>query len=495
MLHHAWGSSTLGGSLWRWRALARPGAGHALTVALIAAVALQGCRPERPKAASRPQLDSLPTPPPLAVSRFNVPLVYDYSEILAMVERIVPRKFGSIDSVHMAGNDPNRHYAYEATRGPFTTFVRDNNVHLRATLAYAARGYFKPRIGPTIGAGCGGDSTAERPRVTVELVTPLTLTPNWHLSSHARIASLTPASTSDRDRCTVSIIHYDVTQRVMDAARSALTDQLPRIDREIDNVNLTDKFQDWWRLLNKPIQLTDSVWLLLRPEQLRMGDVSGTGRDLIVHAGLDARPKIVTGPEPTDSALALPPLGRDTVDDGFHIILGSTIGYPTASRTITDALKGRSVTEAGHTVTLREARVSPLPHGQLAFEVAFTGDANGTLLFVGTPTYDRNKGELTVPNLDYDLSTDSNLIAAYAWLKSDALRSLFRDRARLPVKPLLDTGRSLLSNGLNRKLGDAVTLSAQVDSVDVAGIYVTGPGIVIRAVATGNAGLKVKQSQ
>jgi hypothetical protein len=436
----------------------------------------------------------LPTPPPLALSHFNVPLIYDYTPVLALVERVVPTKFGSIDSVHMVGDDENRHYAYEARRGPFTTFVRNGEVHLRATLSYAARGYFKPRFGPTIGAGCGGSLPGERPRVTVELVTPLALTPDWHLTSHARIARLEPASTSDRDRCTVGIIHYDVTQRVVDAARSALTDQLPKIDRKIAGVDLTDRFKEWWALLNHPIQLTDQLWLMLHPDRLRMGSMSGSGTDLIVDAGLDARPRIVPGAEPHDSVPALPPLAKDTAASGFNITLGASIDYPTASKTISDALNGKSITEAGRTVTVRAAKVSPLPRGQLSLAMTFTGDANGTLVFVGTPEYDRRLGELTVPNLDYDLNTDSKLITAYAWLKSDALRSLFRDKARFPVQPLLDKGKSLLTDGLNRKLGDAVTLSARVDSVDVAGIYVTAHGIVVRAVATGNAGVQVAQA-
>ena len=465
-----------------------------LAVFLLAALPLvQACRREQPVTVAGTRLDSLPTPPPLPLSRFNVPLVYDYTPVLAVVERAVPRKFGAIDSVHMVGTDPNRHYAYEAVRGPFTTFVRDNEVHLRATLSYAARGYFKPRFGPTIGAGCGGDSPAERPRVTVELVTPLTLTPEWHLSSHARIGRLAPTSSADRDRCTVSIIRYDVTQRVIAAARDALNSHLPDIDRKISRVDLTDRFQEWWGLLNKPIQLTDNVWLLLGPERLRMGNVSGSGTDLIVDAGLDARPTIVTGAEPHPKPPPLPPIARDTNATGFHIVLGGLINYSDASRTITDALKGKSVTEAGRTVTVRSARVSPLPHGQLSFAVAFTGDANGTLVFVGKPIYDRHAGQLRVPDLDYDLTTDSDLISAYSWLRSDALRELFREKARLPADLLITKGRSLLSDGLNRKLGDAVTLSAHVDSVDVAGIYVTASGIVIRAVATGNAGMDVRE--
>ena len=461
---------------------------------LLAPVLMAGCRESRPPlTVANAQLDSLPTPPPLPVSHFNVPLIYDYAPILALVERTVPLTFGSLDDVRMVGDDPNRHYAFEARRGPFTTFVRDGEVHLRATLSYAAKGFFKPRFGPTIGAGCGGDAPSERPRVVVELATPLQLTPDWHLSSNSRIVKLAPASTTERDRCTVSIIRYDVTQRVVDAANTALASQLPGIDRKIEKVDLTERFRDWWNLLNRPIRLADNVWLLLGPERLRMGNVSGAAGNLVVDAGLDARPSVIYGAEPAVTTAPLPPLGKDTLANGFNIVLGSTIEYAAASRTITDALAGKPITEAGRTVTVSSARVTPLPHGRLAVAMTFTGDANGTLVFAGTPEYDRAAGQLSVPNLDYDLTSDSQLIAAYAWLKSDALRELFREKARIPVQPLLDKGRALLDEGLNRNLGDAVTLSANIDSVDVAGIFVTAPGVVVRAVATGRAGMRVAQ--
>lgn len=469
-----------------------------LGIALIlgAAISLtQACRPERAATSDVAHLDSLPTPPPLALSRFNIPLSYDYTPILEMVERVVPKRFGSLDSVKMVGSDENRHYAYEASRGPFTSFVRDNEVHLRATLTYAARGYFKPRFGPTIGAGCGGDTPAERPRITVELVTPLTIASDWHLDSHARIATLAPATDTDRDRCTVSLIRYDVTDRVVSAARSALRKQLPEIDQKIDSVDLTSRFTDWWALLNRPIQLTDSVWLLLNPDRLRLGGVRQgvTPQTFIVDAGLDAHPRIITGPQPQIAAMPLPPLGRDTASNGFRVVLGGTIDYATASRSVAVALRGKSITEASRTVTVRDASVSPLPHGQLAVAITFDGDANGSLVFIGTPHYDREAGELSVPNLDYDLTTDNTLISAYTWLKSDALRALFRDKARIPVQPLLTAGKSLLTDGMNRKLGDAVSLSAKIDSVDVVGIYVAKQGIVVRAIAIGNAGMQVQQ--
>lgn len=462
----------------------------------LAAVALLACAACHKDAAvvtvNSDVLAAAPAPPPLPLSSFNAPVQYDFTPILDIVERVVPQSFGSLDSIHAVGGDRSKQYAYQATRGPFTAYASGPLLHLRSTVSYTARGYYKPPIGPTLSAGCGQDG--ERPRIVIDLETPITLTDNWHLKSHARLASLVPASTSDRDRCMVTIIHYDVTDQVIGAARSALTSHLTDIDRKISNVDLTHQFTEWWGILNRPIQLTDGVWLLLHPERLRVGDVSGTGHVLTVQAGLDARPRVVTGAsQPQTDTIPLPPLSRDRSSGGFHVLLGGNVDYATATRAVTDALAGKAVTEAGRTVTVQSVTVSPAAAGRLALAVAFTGDAHGVLLFVGTPKYDVARGVLTVPDLDYDIATDNDLINAYAWLKSDALRSLFREKATVPVDPILDRGRALLTDGLNRKIGDAVTLSATVDSVGVIGLFVTRPGVVVRAEATGHAAMSVRQ--
>ncbi len=84
-------------------------------------------------------------------------------------------------------------------------------------------------------------------------------------------------------------------------------------------------------------------------------------------------------------------------------------------------------------------------------------------------------------------------MSAYAWLRSDELRATIREKARVPIDPALAKGRELLLSGLNRKLGDAVTLSATVDSVAVKGLFVTRDALVARAEATGQARVAVKQ--
>ena len=449
------------------------------------------CSREAPSTKSAPP--DLGAPPPSApeLSRFSVPLEYDVTAVLRLVDQVVPTTFGSMDSVRTVNGDERKHYAFEATRGPFTAFATGREMHLRATFAYRARGYFKPRFAPTLSAGCGSEK--EQPRIVVELATPLSLTSDWHLVSHARLVTIRPATTEGRDRCDVGILHTDVTDRVIGAARSALEAKLPDIDRKVGTVDLTGRVTEWWGLLRRPIRLTDSVWLALQPEQLRMGKVRGEARVLTVPVTLDARPRIVTGQEPSISLAPLPPLAKDTVTDGFRIQMDGVVDYATATRAVTSALAGRRFTRAGRTVAVDSVTVLPASRGRLLLAIAFAGDASGRLQLIGTPRYQPAAGLVDVPDLDFDLDTDSRLVSGYAWLRSDELRATIRERARVPVQPALDKGRELLLSGLNRKLGDAVTMSATVDSVAVKGLYVTRDALVVRAEATGQARFTVKQ--
>ena len=437
-----------------------------------------------------------PVAPAAPVSRFAVPLDYDVTAVLGIVERVVPKTFGSLDDVHQIGDDARKHYAFSAMRAPFVATIDGAEVHLRTTLAYAARGFFRTPLGATLRAGCGADDDpAKRPHVVVELVTPLTLSPNWHLRSTARLARLAAASTAPTDRCRVGIINYDITDRVIDAARQGLTSQLPNIDRKVAGVDLTGQATGWWRALNRPIRLTDGVWLLLGPQTLRVGRVGGSGHILTVDAGLDAFPKIVTGVEPQVAESPLPPLAHNVKSTGFEVLLEGAVDYATASRAVTNAVRGRSVTQAGHTITIGAVEAAPADSGRVALTVAFTGDAHGTLRLVGTPRLDSARAQADVPDLDYDLHTDSRLIDAVVWLRSDALRQLFRDRARVPLAPALDRGRELLLSGLNRTIADVLTLSATVDTVSVHGLYVTQAGLVVQAGASGHARASVRQKR
>ena len=454
-------------------------------------VLVLGCVREAPSILPEPP-EVAPAPAPARVSRLSVPLEYDFSSVLRLVDSIVPHTFGSMDEVKQMGDNDHRHYAFVATRGPFSAFADGNLLHLRATLTYEARGYVKPVIGPTMSAGCGGGT--DGPRLVVELATPLSLRDDWHLSSHARVVNVEAASAAARDHCDVSILHKDVTPQIVDAARSALIDKLPMIDRKIGSVDLTSHVTDWWGMLTQPIQLAPDAWLILSPQRLSVGRMRGRSKILTVPVSLDARPMIVTGRvQPVVAVTAIPPLGRDSASDGYHVVMDGVVDYGTASRELTAALGARTFTQSGHTIGISSVTLVPQPKGKLAVGVVFTGDATGTVHLRGTPRIDHAHDQIVVPDLDFDLQTDDALLKSYAWLKSDAMRKELRSRARISAAPALARGRAMLLEGLNRKIGDALTMTATVDSVGVLGLFVTRDGLVVRAEAHGQAFVSVRQ--
>jgi Domain of unknown function (DUF4403) len=431
-----------------------------------------------------------PSPPPR--SRFSVPLKYDFAAILRIVERSVPVTIGSMDSVHEVANDSRRHYAYVATRSPFIAFADGDSLHLVSTIEYSARGYYKPIVGPTISAGCGGGE--QKPRLAIELTTPISVSPSWRLVSHVKIARAEPMSLLPRDHCDVSILHRDVTERVVAAAREGLTQHVGDIDRRIAEVDLRSHAEGWWRLLSKPIHISSDVWLVLGPERLRMGHVRGQGSVLTVPVSLDARPEIITSAgRPSVSAPPLPDLGHDSIGAGFHIVMDGVIDYVAASQGVTRILAGTPVTTAGRTIRIGAVSVQPAAGGKLSLGVSFAGDANGTLHLIGTPSYDRRLRQVSVPDVDFDLITDNQLLSAYAWLKSDVLRGTLRRNAHWSAALAIDRARELLRQGLNRRIGDAMTLSAKIDSVSVTALYVTRDGLIVRGEAVGSAGVSVTQ--
>src|SRR5690349_21369853 len=94
-------------------------------------VAFAACHRETTSVTTNMIEEAAPPPPPAERSRFSVPLEYDFTAVLGIVERVVPPSFGSMDSVRQVGDDTRRHYAFQADRGPFIAFAEGRLLHLR----------------------------------------------------------------------------------------------------------------------------------------------------------------------------------------------------------------------------------------------------------------------------------------------------------------------------------------------------------------------------
>ena len=442
---------------------------------------------DAPPPAMTADVDTLP---PLPTSTLDIPLTYDLSPVVEALERAVPKKFGNIAERRQLSNK-RMHVAFEAVRAPFTVSLDGQTANLTAVINYQGKGWYDAPLAPEVSGSCGIGQ--DRPRARIQIATVLRITPEWKLRGRTRVGNVTPYSTSLRDQCRVTVFNIDVTGRVIDAARSAVEGKRSLIDQKIAALDIRPRFENWWHLLQRPIPLTDSVWLQINPSAVRMGESVGTRRTLVTALGFSASPRVVTGPRPSTVETPLPPLYPAAVGDGLHILLDGVIGYDVATRLLEQQLRGKKIDRAGQTLEVSEVRLFGIGGGKLALELRFKGAAQGRVYFVGTPRYDAATNELFVPDLDYDVGSVNLLVSGLEWMKHDDVREFFRGRARWPVGDVMQKGREQLAKGLNRDLAPGVRLSAEVKTVQGIAVNAQRKAILLRAQADANARLTVKQ--
>jgi hypothetical protein len=434
--------------------------------------------------------DSLPALPPSLV---DAPITYDLSPAIATLESAIPTKFGDINARRRSGTNRRVNTAFAAERQPFQVRFEGSTVRVGTVLEYQGKGWYSVPLGADLFGSCG--MGVDRPRVVVEIATTLRITPDWRLRGKSEITRVAPFSAERRDQCKVTVFKIDVTDRVMGAATTALDKQLAAIDQKIAGIDVRAPVERWWKILQRPIRLSDSVWLLLQPREVHLGPIAGSGRMLSLDVGLTGEPRVITGPRPPDGAAALPQLEREKGkhEQALHVLIEGELGYDLANGMLRKNLVGKRIRRGARWITIREAQLSGIGGGRVALAVRFDGAASGIVYLVGTPRYDPDTRQVFVPDLAYDVSSADLLVRGLEWMRRGDVQNLLRTRARFPVADLVEQARVRLERGMNRSLGQNATLVAQVATGDVLDVRATARGILVRASADGSARLEVNR--
>jgi len=426
---------------------------------------------------------ALPVPPGLIVA----PLSLDIAGPIAALEQEVPKRFGDIERRIPLTGSKRRSFAFEVRREPFAVSFSGDTVFLSAVIHYKGRGWYDPPIGPTINGECG--TSGEPPRARLVLRAVPQLSEDWHLRIRPRLVGVNALSKTERDQCEVSFLHLDVTERVLDGAGQALRKMLPSVERKIARLDVRTPLEKIWWDLQQPIRLTDSLWLVLRPEAVHLGGVRGSRETVAAEVGVVAAPRIVTGSRPEVPTIPLPPLGPMVADEGFSLVVEGAFDYAVMSAGLTKRLAGKKVKAAGGRLVVKRVTVYGIDAGRLALGLDFTGSANGRIWFIGEPSYDPASGMLSVPDLDFDAQSSNMLVKGAAWLKATTIRQYLRDQAKVPAGELLRRVEGMAVKEMNRSLAPGVWLSASIERSEPAGILVREKILVIRVRARGRARL------
>ena len=435
-------------------------------------------------------VDSLPSLPPSLV---DSPITYDLTPALATLEAAVPRKFGDIEARKRSTTNRRVSTAFAAERDSFHVRFDGTTVRVSTVLEYQGKGWYGAPLGADLFGSCG--MGVARPRAVVEIATTFRITPEWRVRGRSELIRVAPFSDDKRDQCKVTVFKIDVTDRVVTAARTELDKRLTLLDRQIATIDLRSSMERWWGVLQRPIRLADSVWLLLQPRAVHLGPITASGRTISLDVGLTGEPRVVAGPRPPDGAAPLPPLEREKAkhDQALHVLLEGELSYDIANGILQKNVVGKRIRRGARWITIRDARLSGIGGGRVALAIKFDGAASGIVYLVGTPRFDPDTRQLYVPDLAYDVSSSDLLVRGLEWMRRGDVQDVLRTRARFPVADLVEQARQRLERGMNRSLGQNAKLVSQIATGDVLAVRAVPGGILVRASANGTARLEVNR--
>ena len=428
--------------------------------------------------------DSLP---PVPTSYLDVPVRYHLGPALRWLESEVPARFGDLEERKPIAGNKRLHYAYAAERSPFRLEVEGRTALLQADVKYRAKAWYNPPVLPEISAKCGKEGEEPRARLTVE--TTVQLTSAWTLVPRSR-AIVAPLSNPDRDRCKITFLRRDVTDKVMEGAREALQQDLNEFDAKIAAFDLPHESQRLWNVLGSPLKLTDSLWLVINPSTVRIGMLKMHGDTLVTTIGLSANPRVSGGARPTTVPPPMPaPEDSTSRPPVLHLLTEGRLPYDVGSSILTKELRGTVIKVAQQRLLLDSLHLIGVGDGRVAVGLAVHGAARGVLYAVGHPAYDTATAELYMPDLEYDVGTKNLLTGALAWLGGGQIEDFLRTRVRIKLGPVLAEGRDLLEKNLNRDLADGVHLTMDVKSGRVLSVRAAPAALLVRAIASGQGEL------
>lgn len=435
-------------------------------------------------------VDSLPVLPPSLV---DAPITYDLTPAIATLEASVPTKFGDIEARKRSATNRRVSTAFAAERQPFQVTLDGTTVRVGTVLEYQGKGWYGAPLGADLFGSCG--MGVARPRAVIEIATTFRITSEWRLRSKSAITRVAPFSDEKRDQCKVTVFKIDVTDRVVTAARSELDKRLTQLDEKIATIDVRSSLERWWLVLQKPIRLSDSVWLLIQPRAVHLGPITGSARMVSLDVGLTGEPRVVVGPRPPEGTAPLPALQREREkhDQSLHVLLEGQLSYELANGILQKNVVGKRIRRGARWITIRDARLSGIGGGRVALSIRFDGAATGTVYLVGTPRFDPETRQLFVPDLAYDVSSADLLVQGLEWMRRGDVQNLLRTRARFPVADLVEQARQRLERGMNRSLGQNAKLVTQIATGDVLEVRAVPGGILVRAGANGTARLEVNR--
>jgi hypothetical protein len=427
--------------------------------------------------------------PPIEPSEIDLPITYSLQDAFAQAENAIPLRHDAWDAWTFTEVDGVWAYEYSFWRDPLGLALNGNSLSL------SLHGYYKARGGRRVGGhvvtlGSCGDGEPPR-EITAGIATTFSFSPTWKLESKTALVG----AINYPNQCDVTLLNFNVTHYIQDAVNPQIGSIPSAIDAKVSQYDIRPAAQTVWSDIQQPVKISESAWLLLSPELVRLGSLNGSGSSLNISVGMQAHPKIFIGNKPSPTTNPFPNLQSSLPASGFHIALEGQLSLDDASSALRKQLVSRRYPFGNRYVTITDARVYGNGN-QMVVQLGINGTVKGTLYFTGTPVFTSATGStpdvITVPDLDFSISTKNVLAKVANWLNHEGFRQSIAAEAKWPLTASVNEAKTQLQSALNQPIGTRAVLTGSLKALRPIGFYSTPTMLIARVCADGTAILSIK---
>jgi len=329
--------------------------------------------------------------------------------------------------------------------------------------------------------------------IVVSFTSKLKVQPDWKFTTQTIPSGFVFESTPKLD---FGIVSIPITTIVEPIVKEQLTDVTKTIDKKVAaSFDFSKQIDSVWQVMHEPhlIDSSYNTWLKMTPSEVFLSPIKGNNERIKFVVGFKGLFEIIIGSKPQDIHYSKLPLIEysDKPEKDFNFFIESFIDFESATQIARKHIKD-TVLELTGNKSVKIDDISFVGMGNKVYtKVDLSKSINGTIYFIGTPAYDKEKSLIYFKDFDFDLKTKNKLFKSADWLLHGALKNKIEKEFNYSMADNLKSAKATITDLLsNYEFDNLFTLKGKLEHLDIYDIIVEESGLRIIINSSGKSEIR-----
>jgi hypothetical protein len=261
-------------------------------------------------------------------------------------------------------------------------------------------------------------------------------------------------------------------------------------------INLRPYVEQAWIALQEPVLLDEEykMWVKTTPLSIAMSPITADWNNIKAKIAVECLNDVSFGDKPSfrqNSSVPNLNLVNDPPDD-YQVLVATEVPFSEAERLARNIMVGQEFASGKKKVKVEDIQIWG-SNDKLVVNSKLSGSLNGNIYFIGKPTFNPQKNQIEMQDLDFHFETRSFLLRSASWLFQGPIKGQMKKAMNYPLAEDIKAQKAAIQESLtNYIITPGVVLNGTVDSVAVKDIKILPSGIRVNLYSKGRVNVDVK---